>query len=268
MLLLIRSQYGLSFIHLFEPEKDAEATDGEQAERATEAAGAGEASDDDEFRPGELFALHRAQNAVDAADTGAAAGAIAHFEIHFRAISNRPLSISGAQIRRASAQAMKNISDSSTKLTKTQIDKAGGAERELVERDAEKDKRRHASGDESVAASHASTRDSNLGSTPSSAARRDLGKRKRPDGGTSHVEHGGRPDEGGAAGDRRIGHSFRSSGAAGVKKGRRDEGAVLRGVVFALSGYANPRRAAVRDLGLRLGARYRPDWGPDCTHLV
>ncbi|XP_026329047.1 DNA repair protein XRCC1, partial [Hyposmocoma kahamanoa] len=204
-------QYGLSFIHLFEPEKDAEAIVGEQAEEATEA---GEASDDDEFRPGELFALHRTQH-------------VAHTD---------------TQIRRASALALKNVSDSSTKLVKASVVRAGGAEKQSAERDADKDRRRSASGDERAATPPASIGDTNCGSA-ACTSRPDRTKRKRPDGGTSH-------------------------GAAGEKKGRTDESAILRGVVFALSGYANPRRAAVRDLGLRLGARYRPDWGRDCTHLV
>lgn len=42
----------------------------------------------------------------------------------------------------------------------------------------------------------------------------------------------------------------------------------LRGVIFALSGFQNPERAEIRDRGLKLGAKYRPDWTDDCTHLV
>jgi DNA-repair protein XRCC1 len=43
---------------------------------------------------------------------------------------------------------------------------------------------------------------------------------------------------------------------------------VLKGVVFALSGFQNPLRGELRDIGLKLGAKYRPDWMDDCTHLV
>ncbi|XP_037073239.1 DNA repair protein XRCC1-like [Pollicipes pollicipes] len=43
---------------------------------------------------------------------------------------------------------------------------------------------------------------------------------------------------------------------------------LLSGVVFAMSGYKNPERATLREQGIRLGAKYRPDWTPDCTHLI
>ncbi|NXD00789.1 XRCC1 protein, partial [Certhia familiaris] len=40
------------------------------------------------------------------------------------------------------------------------------------------------------------------------------------------------------------------------------------GVVFALSGFQNPLRAHLRAAATALGAEYRPDWTPECTHLV
>ncbi|XP_043192876.1 DNA repair protein XRCC1-like isoform X1 [Amphibalanus amphitrite] len=43
---------------------------------------------------------------------------------------------------------------------------------------------------------------------------------------------------------------------------------LLSGVVFAMSGYQNPRRGDLREQGIKLGATYRPDWGPGCTHLI
>lgn len=61
------------FIHLFESETDAEAAGGERAETAALSAGAeASGSDDDEFRPGELFALHRTRHVAPAPapDTG------------------------------------------------------------------------------------------------------------------------------------------------------------------------------------------------------
>ncbi|XP_072776849.1 DNA repair protein XRCC1 isoform X2 [Taeniopygia guttata] len=45
-------------------------------------------------------------------------------------------------------------------------------------------------------------------------------------------------------------------------------GAVLGGVVLALSGFQNPLRAHLRAAAAALGAEYRPDWTPECTHLV
>ena len=43
---------------------------------------------------------------------------------------------------------------------------------------------------------------------------------------------------------------------------------VLEGVVFVLSGFQNPFRAELRDKALALGAKYRPDWASDTTHLM
>jgi hypothetical protein len=43
---------------------------------------------------------------------------------------------------------------------------------------------------------------------------------------------------------------------------------VLNGVIFALSGFQNPLRSQIRDQGIKLGAKYRPDWTDECTHLV
>lgn len=43
---------------------------------------------------------------------------------------------------------------------------------------------------------------------------------------------------------------------------------LLGGVVLALSGFQNPLRGQLREAAVGLGAAYRPDWTPDCTHLV
>ncbi|XP_016327774.1 DNA repair protein XRCC1-like [Sinocyclocheilus anshuiensis] len=43
---------------------------------------------------------------------------------------------------------------------------------------------------------------------------------------------------------------------------------IMEGVVFVLSGFQNPLRGELRDKALALGARYRPDWTPDSTHLI
>ncbi|XP_067673950.1 DNA repair protein XRCC1-like isoform X1 [Haliotis asinina] len=39
-------------------------------------------------------------------------------------------------------------------------------------------------------------------------------------------------------------------------------------VVFVMSGYQNPYRTELRDKALEMGAKYRPDWGRGCTHLI
>ncbi|XP_045148737.1 DNA repair protein XRCC1 isoform X2 [Echinops telfairi] len=45
-------------------------------------------------------------------------------------------------------------------------------------------------------------------------------------------------------------------------------GRILQGVVVVLSGFQNPFRSELRDKALELGAKYRPDWTPDSTHLI
>ncbi|KAM9299637.1 DNA repair protein XRCC1 [Gastrophryne carolinensis] len=43
---------------------------------------------------------------------------------------------------------------------------------------------------------------------------------------------------------------------------------ILQGTVFVLSGFQNPFRSELRDKALEMGAKYRPDWTPDSTHLI
>lgn len=43
---------------------------------------------------------------------------------------------------------------------------------------------------------------------------------------------------------------------------------IMEGVVFVLSGFQNPFRAELRDKAVAMGARYRPDWTSDSTHLI
>ncbi|KAK4328413.1 hypothetical protein Pmani_001161 [Petrolisthes manimaculis] len=43
---------------------------------------------------------------------------------------------------------------------------------------------------------------------------------------------------------------------------------LMDGVVFVLSGYQNPQRSNLRDAMMDMGAVYKSDWGPTCTHLV
>jgi len=42
----------------------------------------------------------------------------------------------------------------------------------------------------------------------------------------------------------------------------------LEGVVVAFSGYQNPFRSELRDMCLKLGAKYCQDWNDRCTHLI
>lgn len=43
---------------------------------------------------------------------------------------------------------------------------------------------------------------------------------------------------------------------------------LMDGVVFVLSGFQNPFRGELREKALEIGAKYRPDWTPDSTHLM
>uniref|UniRef100_A0A7N6BLH6 DNA repair protein XRCC1 n=1 Tax=Anabas testudineus TaxID=64144 RepID=A0A7N6BLH6_ANATE len=43
---------------------------------------------------------------------------------------------------------------------------------------------------------------------------------------------------------------------------------IMEGVVFVLSGFQNPFRGEIREKALDMGAKYRPDWTPDSTHLI
>ncbi|XP_052617535.1 DNA repair protein XRCC1 isoform X1 [Peromyscus californicus insignis] len=53
-----------------------------------------------------------------------------------------------------------------------------------------------------------------------------------------------------------------------ARAGPQELGKILQGVVVVLSGFQNPFRSELRDKALELGAKYRPDWTPDSTHLV
>ncbi|KAL7636712.1 UNVERIFIED_CONTAM: hypothetical protein RMT77_012464 [Armadillidium vulgare] len=43
---------------------------------------------------------------------------------------------------------------------------------------------------------------------------------------------------------------------------------LMHDVVFVLSGYQNPQRSNLRDSLIEMGAKYKNDWGNDCTHLI
>lgn len=43
---------------------------------------------------------------------------------------------------------------------------------------------------------------------------------------------------------------------------------LMDNVVFVMSGYQNPERSTLRDKLVEMGAQYRSDWNPGCTHLM
>ena len=61
-----------------------------------------------------------------------------------------------------------------------------------------------------------------------------------------------------------------SSSASAAKKTRKTKpfNRLLEGVTVVLSGFQNPLRGQLRDKLQAMGAKYKPDWGPSCTHLM
>lgn len=43
---------------------------------------------------------------------------------------------------------------------------------------------------------------------------------------------------------------------------------LMDNIVFVLSGYQNPQRSQLREMMLEMGASYKADWEPGCTHLI
>ncbi|XP_046967928.1 DNA repair protein XRCC1 isoform X2 [Vanessa cardui] len=246
-------QYGLSFVHIHEPESSAPRTFAFDALAAD--------GDEVEFRPGELFASARR-------------------------------STTDSQIRRATMDAIRNESDEHARLVKIPINKVAGREcrkdyddsrsnrhkenlmytdddikphdkidqvvqRHRQQRDEEKTSHSRKTGDarekEKLKISNTDSK-TNKTVTPLKHAAADsspqgkvVGKDATPPS-TSHSKKRKRSDD-----------------EPGPRAAR--EADVLAGVTFTLSGYENPLRAELRAVGLRLGARYLPGWR-GCSHLV
>lgn len=43
---------------------------------------------------------------------------------------------------------------------------------------------------------------------------------------------------------------------------------IMKGIVFVMSGFENPRRSRIRDMALSMGAKYQAKWNRFCTHLM
>jgi DNA-repair protein XRCC1 len=43
---------------------------------------------------------------------------------------------------------------------------------------------------------------------------------------------------------------------------------LFKSIVFVLSGFQNPERSDLRNKAIELGAKYKPDWDKECTHLM
>ncbi|XP_052742250.1 DNA repair protein XRCC1 isoform X2 [Bicyclus anynana] len=199
-------QFGLAFVHISSSDSQPQpAPPAPPVSRLLQLGADG--SSDEEFRPGELFASHRRQGGSQSTDS---------------------------QIRQASSQALNNISDASSKLTRAHIERRA----------------------------------------PPAPRGADQQSGARP-GGNEHAAGGRTGGSSRPPADERAGSSAGPAAAAHKRK-RSDEpgpvcaelGSVLAGAAVALSGYVDPRRAALRSAALQLGARYLRDWGPACTHLV
>ncbi|XP_061718459.1 DNA repair protein XRCC1 isoform X2 [Cydia pomonella] len=348
-------KYGLSFVHIFESDKsESDKPSSPQLVPAPAvptrvAVPVGQySSDEDDFRPGELFAKHRLSEGSKNTE---------------------------AQIRQASSQALRNINDTATKLVKTPIAKTNTsrtnqtndfstsrqkdnlmytdddeqphakidsvvkrhkdekeqetkkkeAVQNLFRKDKErtnrleqasknfkeflddkedkknssssrskdnskendrrnkelnnstsKDSSRHEdrrNKDLSNSRSRDSSKDNkgntdSLNNTRNKDSSRDNERRNRDDGNSSQS----RTKDAGASGDnRKRQHSDdRQKGKDVVRPGpvSSTPHTLLAGVVFALSGYENPRRARLRDAAAAMGARFQRDWSPACTHLI
>ncbi|KPI91025.1 DNA repair protein XRCC1 [Papilio xuthus] len=222
-------QFGLSFIHIYEPEAvttessaaevpapisasvpttasaPAPAPSPAPAPRDTLLSLGNYSSDEEEFQPGALFAKHQ------------------------QSLKKNDDSARFAQIRKASAQALKDIPDANTRLKKTPIESSGKRARHR----------------------------------PGGSGQGGSGQGVSDQGGSGQGGSGQ-----GGSGQGGSGQGVSDQGGSGQGGNGKGASAVLRGVVFAMSGFVNPERAKLRAAGLALGARYRPDWTSDCTHLI
>ncbi|CAH1637121.1 unnamed protein product [Spodoptera littoralis] len=221
-----RRQFGLSFVHIDEAESSTPAGVPQRLLALDTFS-----SDEDDFKPGELFAKHlQKTNAEDIT----------------------PPSNTGAQIRQATSQALKNISDFSTKLIKNPIVKPSGScndNKATASRRPDVQVRQSGPRPDEGAPPRQTAQTSAPAET-SSSAKRNLDSAKSSTDQNRQLET-----------KKRVRSENRERPSVPTE-------CLLRGATLVLSGYENPRRAAVRRAALALGARLQPAWGPACTHLI
>ncbi|CAD0197544.1 unnamed protein product [Chrysodeixis includens] len=286
------AKYGLSFVHIDEAESSAGPAPCPAPAPPPLQFTFDAPSDEEEFKPGELFAKHVQKTSTETT-------------------TNSTLNTS-AQIRQATSQALKNISESSIKLTKAGLSKPSikrdtttaatrPADSEHTpatrrnhtpapSRDHTPGERRdhtpgdrqdHTSGDrrdhtpapsrDHAAKRREDKRASSHDHTPSSSTRdRETNKASsRTDKlqRTPNTHQKTQPSDSHSTDNqgkkRRRSSSQDNSGEVSAEPHR-----LLSDVVLVLSGYENPRRARLRNLALAMGARVLRDWGPTCTHLI
>ncbi|XP_041981102.1 DNA repair protein XRCC1 [Aricia agestis] len=292
-----RVQYGLTFVHIHSKESDGSGpqkavdhkTNLDPVTKVADPQGKAAAgplsrllgldaysSDDDDFRPGELFAQRN--NNTD------------------------------AQIRQASSQALNNINNASTKLVKTPIAKtnrqSGGQPQTDRKRDSllytedddrpndridrlvqnhrtEQERAKKRNPDRELKDSGRAKRErieedrSRHNDKPKTEKVKDKEKDKTSNG---EVQNRRNEKEGDSSNsnkdtkrnDKGVDRRAATSAVVDTPKTKTNAGGsdVLAGVVFSISGYEQPRRGRVRDAALALGARYEPHALQRCTHLV
>ncbi|XP_075977027.1 DNA repair protein XRCC1-like [Anticarsia gemmatalis] len=263
-------KYGLSFIHINEsgdgtdpPAPTATAPQSEVPLTAVPARTLALdtfSSDEDDFRPGELFAKHLQKNSD----------------------SQSSNSDTGAKIRQATSQALKNIPDTSTKLMKTPISKPT-VKRDVPASDSKLDRTRdtllytdddekpHAKIDQ-VVQRHKDMRDKeDKNKVQGKHERKDQPKaRKRVKSDTPPNESppAKKVNSSGERSEQWTDDRKRARVSSAESDEAEDPNTILKDVVLVLSGYENPQRATVRNTALAMGARVERDWGPTCTHLI
>ncbi|CAG9582915.1 unnamed protein product [Danaus chrysippus] len=245
-------KYGISFVHIFEPESSAQS--GQTAVSIPRMLRLDEiGSEDEEFRPGELFNKHKQeQNTHTSTD---------------------------AQIRQATSRALNNIGDSSTRLTKTPITKTNnrllGENSSCSKREkrsliyTEDDEQPHKKIDRVIERHEREKQREEI-----KKKKTDQEDKKKKTITTREESTGDEKNKETKQTDNRTPDHTHTTVMNTNKRKHSQEApsrplsSVLSGVVFSISGYVNPRRASVRAAALRMGARYTPDVTHDCTHLI
>ncbi|GBP58963.1 DNA repair protein XRCC1 [Eumeta japonica] len=289
-------KYGLSFIHIFEPEGESSSVS--QSLAATTPTpipprlldlDTKSSDEEDNFKPGELFAKYRAKTKEGESSQG-----------------TENLS-TDAQIRQATAKALKNIPDISTQVVRSPIvkNKIRSNDKTKVHNDTRSDRQRnellYTVDDEGPNnhidklieqhnkekskhkndASEIYPCDNNrnhannlkvddIKHNTSSKNKKELTKtselvKKKKD---LNIALTKTPSNN----KKRTILDSEPSTSNTKKKAKisrsRSPHRLLEDVVFVISGYENPRRSNLRNAALAMGARYEKDWMPRCTHLV
>nr|XP_026487959.1 DNA repair protein XRCC1 isoform X1 [Vanessa tameamea] len=244
-------KFGLSFVHIHEPESTASRTFAFDAL----------AADEVEFRPGELFASAR-RSTADSQIRQASMDAIKNESDKYTKLVKIPINkTTGKECREEDDDSRSNRQKENLLYTDDDIkphDKIDQVvQRHRQQKDEEMVSQSRKTGDNrdkeklkitNIDSKTKKTEDP-LKRVPTDSSPRNEAIRK--DTSPSYTSHSKKRK--------------RSDDEPGPRRAR--EADVLAGVAFTLSGYENPLRAELRGVGLRLGARYLPGWR-GCTHLV